>query len=744
MFCPSCAAPASGDAPLCGCGAVLPQRCTRCGQPVAPGSRFCTSCGHAAPGPAPDELRTVTILFADVVGSTELAGRLAPDALKELMSRWFDAAGRIVRQHGGVVDKYIGDAVMALFGAPIARGDDATHAVRAALALQAETAALSGTLAREGLALRARVGLHTGRVAAGTVGAQSFTVMGEAVAIAKRLESAAPVGGVLVSGATFRLVRGAFDAWAREPVPVKGREEPVEALLVEGEREDGEALGVADFEGLQTPLVGREAALNELHGRAQEALLAGRATVLRLRGDAGLGKSRLVHALLGRLEGPDGPLLLQARGAAERALVPWSVLGRLLHGRAGRREPSEGGLREALRQDFLPRRRRADAGDAGERRAAAIEVEAERRSGERRRREPPTERELDGLLALATLGASAATQVDPALLAAGAAAFARWLQARADGAGALLVIEDEHDADEASRGFFEALAGLPAPLFVLLVSRAEVAPRSVQTLLLEPLEPAELHTLLAAIFRLAPTLPAPLAEAIVAGAAGSPRFLEELVREALEQGLVVRHADVHGERWSVRPDAADRLVAPPSIAAALEARLDRLPVAEREALRRAAVQGARFLVEGLPPSSRAALPALVARGLVRLHGPGALAGTTEATIEPEPLAAVARAALPTRTREAIHVELVAFLRDAGAEELPALQLTLARQLVGAGDLEAARRLFARAAEGPTALLAPRAALASLQEAIALQPPPDELVALRARVGALESTFGASA
>lgn len=197
--------------------------CAACCAENPRSQRFCGDCGArlADVSVGQDEIRVATVLFADVVDFTALTSQLELETIKSLMDRLFERVYRVVVQHGGVIDKYIGDCAMALFGAPVAYGEDATRAVRAALALQRQVGQLRRELISEGLpALSVRVGLNTGPLIAGAVGAgpqRRYTVMGDTVNTAESLQQRAPVGGVLIGEATHRRVRGMFEVRRHAP-----------------------------------------------------------------------------------------------------------------------------------------------------------------------------------------------------------------------------------------------------------------------------------------------------------------------------------------------------------------------------------------------------------------------------------------------------------------------------------------------------------------------------------------------
>src|SRR5438093_6375702 len=203
--------------------------CPNCGAENREGAKFCDSCGAALAevAPAREVRKTVTVLFCDVTGSTALGEKIDPESLRQVMSRYFETAKTIVERHGGTVEKFIGDAVMAVFGVPAVHEDDALRAVRAADELRAGLGELNDELEHSyGTRLELRMGVNTGEVVTGT---EERLATGDAVNVAARLEQAAEPGEVLLGEETHRLVRGSIDCEPVEPVAAKGKSEPLVA-----------------------------------------------------------------------------------------------------------------------------------------------------------------------------------------------------------------------------------------------------------------------------------------------------------------------------------------------------------------------------------------------------------------------------------------------------------------------------------------------------------------------------------
>ena len=307
--------------------------CPACGRENPDDSRFCGSCGGPlVEAPPPRDVRkTVTVVFCDVTGSTALGEQLDPESLRRVMARYFDEMQAVVERHEGIVEKFIGDAVMAVFGVPVLHEDDALRAVRAAAEMREGLEALNKELQHDwGTRIQVRTGVNTGEVVAGDAagGGQRFAT-GDAVNVAKRFEEAAPAGEILLGEPTYRLVRDAVEVEPVDALELKGKKERVPAyrLLAVGSCAEGRA------RRLDSPMVGRErerALLRQAYERARDDRACQLFTVL---GAAGVGKSRLVAEFLSEL----GPEATVARGRClsyGEGITFWPILEmvRELHG----------------------------------------------------------------------------------------------------------------------------------------------------------------------------------------------------------------------------------------------------------------------------------------------------------------------------------------------------------------------------------------------------------------------------
>src|ERR1700758_4325230 len=267
--------------------------CASCGMELPPDSRFCNKCGAPiTPAATSAEYKQVTVLFADVVHSMDIASAVGAERLREIMAQLVYRAAAVVKRYGGTVDKFTGDGIMAVFGAPVALEDHAVRACLAALGIQEETGRLGADVrAHDNVDLALRVGLNSGQVIAGEVGSTSlgYTTVGEQVGMAQRMESVAPPGGVMLSASTARLVEGAATLGEPEMLRVKGADEPVAAQRLLGMGERQRAGGRAE-----STLVGRGWEMFAVEALLERAI-DGHGVVVTVVGSPGIGKSRLVR-----------------------------------------------------------------------------------------------------------------------------------------------------------------------------------------------------------------------------------------------------------------------------------------------------------------------------------------------------------------------------------------------------------------------------------------------------------------
>jgi class 3 adenylate cyclase len=267
--------------------------CGSCGTELPPNSKFCNECGApVAQVSRSAEYKQVTVLFADVVHSMDIASAVGAERLREIMAELVNRATAVVLRYGGTVDKFTGDGLMAVFGAPVALEDHAVRACFSALGIQEEIAPLAGEVSdRDGVELAVRIGLNSGEVIAGEVGSGSlgYTTIGEQVGMAQRMESVAPPSGVMLSASTAQLVDGVAVLGEVELVQIKGAEEPVAARRLLGMGDQHRAISRAE-----SKLVGRRWEMSAVEALLERAV-AGQGAVVTVVGPPGIGKSRLVR-----------------------------------------------------------------------------------------------------------------------------------------------------------------------------------------------------------------------------------------------------------------------------------------------------------------------------------------------------------------------------------------------------------------------------------------------------------------
>jgi class 3 adenylate cyclase/tetratricopeptide (TPR) repeat protein len=560
--------------------------CGSCGTENPEIARFCLACGsQLAEAPAPQETRkVVTIVFSDLKGSTSLGEALDSEALREVMTRYFDAMREELERHGGVIEKFIGDAVMAVFGLPRLHEDDALRAVRAAAGMQAALEKLNVELDRHyGVQLTNRTGVNTGEVVAGDASTDQRLVTGDAVNVAARLEQAAGEQEVLLGELTYRLVRDSVDVVEVEPLVLKGKAEPVPAYQLVRVKESGD---VEVRHG--APLVGRERELDALEAAFHEAVTGSSARLVTVVADAGVGKSRLMAEFLGRIS--DRAFTLEGRCLPYGDGITFWPLAEALKNASG-----------IVNDD--------DADDALAKLSALTDPAGT----------DVTER----------LGAMIGLRTEPFPMEELAWGMRRFLEHVATERPVALVVEDVHWAEPTLLEMIEQLVQAidEAPVLVVCPARPElvdgnpdwcVGARSTR-IDLEPLG-AEASRAMVESMLGGGSLEPDVLDHVVTAAEGNPLFAEQLLRMLVDEGVIER---TNGT-WHTTGPLSD-LHVPPTIQALLAARLDTLASVERSVIEPASVVGyvfAEAAVSALTPPEvsprvRTELTTLAQKHLVR-------------------------------------------------------------------------------------------------------------------------------
>ncbi len=613
-------------------------KCPGCGEENPPKFRLCGYCGTALPKaaalPVHEVRKTVTLLFCDLKGSTALGEHLDPEALHEVKERYFAAMAAEITRHGGKIEKYIGDAIMAVFGLPRAREDDALRAVRAAAGMQRALVDLNaGLRQRYGITLANRTGVNTGEVVANDdPTADQKLATGDAVNVCARLEQAAPENQIYLGEVTWRLVRDAVEVEAVEPLELKGKAQRVPAYrLVRAEGQDGLV------RRHDRPLVGRDeelATLRSVFGRVAEGRAAGMVTVI---GDAGAGKSRLVHEVVDRIA--VGARVLSGRCLPYGEGITYWPLMMMVREAAG------------ILDDDGP-------AVAREKLEACV---GERQIAER-------------LAGMAGYGDAAFPMHEINWAAR------KFLEGQAAHGPLIAFVDDIHWAEGAFLDLLEHVvdATTSAPVLVLATSRHDLleqrpdwgsSPRSAR-IVLRPLSDADSAQVVANLLGGSGLAPG-VVDRIVRAAEGNPLYVEQMLSMLIDGGAL----RLEDGQW-VRAGDADDIVVPPTIQALLEARLDQLARIERLTVEPASVIGLEFAqpaVESLAPEAvrpelQQHLGALTRKRFIRpADGTG---GMPSFRFHHHLVRDTVYNGLLKRTRAALHLEFVRWADRLYAERAP--------------------------------------------------------------------------
>ncbi len=724
--CLACGAEGAPGKRFCGdCGAPLPVTCPACGELAEPGQRFCGDCGAplsaraAGPGtpgagiaepgrarpeqPRP-ERRQVSVLFCDLVGFTPLAENRDPEDVRELLSGYFALAKKIVARHGGVIEKFIGDAVMAVWGAPVALEDDAERAVRAGLELVSAIPAYGGS---GGVELAARVGVTTGNAATVETPGEGL-VTGDRVNTAARIQAMAPPGGCYVDAATRRLSASAIAFDDAGSHALKGKSGP-ERLFAAARVLSGVG-GRRRTEGPEAPLIGRDAELRALKDLFHVTVERSSPRLVVVCGPAGVGKSRLGWELEKYVDGiAETVLWHRGRCLSYGEGVAFWPLAEIVRQRLGIAEDDPIEVTRAKLDEgvarFIPEHEREYVA------ARLTRLLAAERPGER--------------------GKTLAREE----LFAGWRLFFERLAAVAP---VVLLVENAQHADESLLDFIDHLIDWirDLPVFVLVLARPELydarpgfgAGRGRSMFSLDPLDPVSMDQLISA---LVPDMPGPARQVITSRAQGIPLFAVEMVLSLMDTGGVVMKGQYR------RSGELGQLTVPDSLHALLAARLDALGDPARRLVGVASVLGSSFSAEALIAVSGreasevlASLGELVRRNVLQVSADLLSPQRGDYRFCQELLRQVAYETLSRRERKARHLAVASQLRRAYANDGEEIAELIARHYLDAlgaepddPDVPATREqalsMLVRAAERAQRTGAPGRAAASFADAAEL-------------------------
>ncbi|HLO30404.1 MAG TPA: adenylate/guanylate cyclase domain-containing protein [Anaerolineales bacterium] len=673
--------------------------------------------------------KLVTVLFADVSDFTAFSEHRDAEDVANLVNRLWIRADWIIQEYGGRIDKHIGDAVMALWGAETGREDDAERAVRAALQIQETFKDGVGPLP-----IRLKVGINSGQVLLSAIGTQGeFTAMGDTVNTASRLVHAANGGDILISHNTYQLVRGVFDVQKQTPLMLKGKTEPLQTYIIQRVRPRAFRIGRRGVEGVTTRMVGRETEFQTIQAALEQCVNNGHVTVVVVKGEAGLGKSRLMYEFEAWLDShPTEFYLFKGRADEEIMRLPYSLLRDVFCDRFQIRDSdTQSEAREKLLRGM----------------AAMTEMASEERAS--------------------LIGELLGFDFSESTFVRGIRKDARQIRDRSFNSIAqfftelthdspvVLLLDDIHWADNGSLDLIEYLAKLETnlPIFILCAARPsldEVHPNwgsnfpLCTIITIKSLDLDASRELVGEILQNVSDLPDDLVETVAKNAEGNPFYLEELIKVLIEDGVIVKGEDI----WKIVPHRVTQLRVPATLTGVLQARLDRLPSMESEVLERAAVIGRTFwdaAVAAIHGSEAAqvltggedvhsALRALRNKELVFSHQPSTFARAQEFIFKHAILREVTYERVLKAKRKLYHRMAADWLIQQSGERIDEYLGLIAQHYELAGDTVHAVEFLERAADQSMRLSAYREALSASERALAiLASSEDKNPAIRARL-----------
>ena len=665
--------------------------------------------------------KLVTLLFMDVVGSTEMTQHLDPEDTMEIMDDALRNLAVPVELHSGHVTRFMGDGFMAVFGNPIAREDDPEQAIRAGLDILKVAQVLADELDTQWNipGFQVRVGINTGLAVLGGYTEAEDTIMGRSVNLAARMESAAPPGGLMISHDTYRHVRGVFDVEPQEPVVAKGFQEPVPVYLVESARQRAFRVPMLGVDGIETRMVGRHTELKYLQDALYTAIEEGEGQLVTVTGEAGVGKSRLLYEFQNWIELlPDDVFFFLGRGRQETQGQPYSLLRDLFAIRF-----------QILDDDTAGEARRKIEAGFGE--VIGTEVDRLMRAqiiGQLLGFDFSTSPHLKGVLN------------DPEQLRnRGQMYLTQYFREFSRDSPILIFLEDIHWGDDSSLDLISQL-GERTPqqrLLIVCAARPTLFERRPywgegQTyhnrLELRPLSKRESRQLVAEILKMAGKVPTQLRELVVGGAEGNPFYAEELIKMLIEDGVII----VGEETWQVEAHRLAQVDVPSTLAGVLQARLDSLPTHERNVLQQASVVGRLFWdslvahiqaeTDGDPQLLPLTLTSLRSRELIYRREESAFVDAVEYLFKHDVLREVTYESVLKRLRNIYHGMAADWLISHSGDRIGEHSGLIAEHLLMAGRQDKAYHYFNQAGETALASYANPEAEGHFRQALELSPP----------------------
>ena len=691
--------------------------------------------------------KLVTILYADIVGSTNIVKLLDPEDALEIMDGSLKRLAIPVEEHGGHISRFTGDGFKAVFGMPKAHENDPEMAIRAGLGILEAAQELGGELdTQRGISdFQVRVGINTGLAALGGMTESEDTVMGSTINLTKRVESAAPPGGLLITHNTYRHVRGVFDVEPRESITAKGFDELIPVYHVVSVKPRAFRVQTRGVEGVETRMVGRKVELIALQEAYRNAIEGKQTQVVTVVGEAGVGKSRLFYEFDNWIELlPDELRYFQGRGRQETQNLPYAILKDVFTFRfqiqesdAARevQEKIEAGFGEMLGVD-----------EEGQMRAHI--------TGQLLGFDFSTSQHLKSILD------------DPQQIHDRAFMYlAEYFQGMSEQFPVVIILEDIHWADDSSLDMLNRLARriTGQRLLVVCVARHRLYERRPhwgeglayhRRLELQPLTNHDSSQLVSEILQKVDQIPDALQELVVIGAEGNPFYIEELIKMLVEDGVILTGE----EQWQVKPERLAEIDVPDTLTGVLQARLEGLPQEERITLQQASVVGHIFWDDAVeyissasrPPDTQSPirtpdenLSSLRSRELVYRREESVFAEASEYTFKHAILRDVTYESVLKRVRKAYHGLVADWLIEHSAERLAEYAGLIAEHLLLAEKSEQALNYIRTAGEAALASYANPEAESYFRRALEQSPSDPDRAVLLSGLGEAVSQQGFS-